>query len=45
MEILLKYFPSLSNRQIDQFRELGNMYREWNQKINVISRKDMDALF
>ena len=45
MEILLKYFPSLSNRQIDQFCELGNMYREWNQKINVISRKDMDALF
>jgi len=45
MEILLKYFPLLSNRQIDQFRELGSLYLEWNQKINIISRKDMDALF
>ncbi len=45
MEILLKYFPLLSDRQISQFRELGSLYMEWNQKINIISRKDMDALF
>lgn len=45
MEILLKYFPLLSNHQIDQFRELGKLYLEWNQKINIISRKDIDALF
>ncbi|PHN01079.1 16S rRNA (guanine(527)-N(7))-methyltransferase RsmG [Flavilitoribacter nigricans] len=45
MDKLLQYFPDLSERQIEQFRQLGPLYREWNDKINVISRKDIDNLF
>ena len=44
-EIILKYFPNLSETQISQFEQLGELYREWNQKINVISRKDIDNLY
>jgi 16S rRNA (guanine527-N7)-methyltransferase len=42
---ILKYFPDLSPLQISQFEQLGPLYREWNEKINVISRKDMDELY
>lgn len=45
MELILKYFPSLSTTQIAQFTALYNLYVEWNAKINVISRKDIDNLY
>jgi 16S rRNA (guanine527-N7)-methyltransferase len=45
LEILTKYFPNLSLLQISQFEALGSLYREWNEKINVISRKDIDELY
>ncbi|MFT4970470.1 MAG: 16S rRNA (guanine527-N7)-methyltransferase [Chitinophagales bacterium] len=41
--MLSEHFPELSSKQIEQFRILGEVVREWNDKINVISRKDMDA--
>jgi 16S rRNA (guanine527-N7)-methyltransferase len=44
MDIVFKYFPFLSDIQIDQFRKLESLYRDWNSKINVISRKDIDHL-
>jgi 16S rRNA (guanine527-N7)-methyltransferase len=46
MEISLiqKHFPSLEEQQIKQFEHLSQLYRDWNDKINVISRKDMDNL-
>ncbi len=43
--LILKYFPELSDLQKEQFGRLENVYREWNEKINVISRKDMDSLY
>lgn len=45
MEILLKYFPDLTSTQIDQFGRLQALYVDWNEKINVISRKDVDHLY
>lgn len=45
MDILIKYFPDLSQEQIRMFGLLDNLYREWNEKINVISRKDVDNLY
>lgn len=45
MEIILKYFPNLSQTQIEQFAALQKLYSEWNEKINVISRKDIDNLY
>src|SRR6478672_11817071 len=45
MEILLKYFSDFSPKQIEQFKALDNLYKDWNSKINVISRKDIDALY
>lgn len=45
MEIILKYFQNLSQNQIEQFSELGPLYAEWNEKINVISRKDISNLY
>ena len=46
MEQILKYFGDvLSAGQIEQFRALGNLYADWNAKINVISRKDIDNLY
>jgi 16S rRNA (guanine527-N7)-methyltransferase len=44
-ELIFKYFPNLTLVQKDQFKALGPIYREWNQKINVISRKDIDNLY
>lgn len=43
--LLLKYFPDLTEEQIHQFELLGKVYPEWNEKINVISRKDVDSLY
>jgi len=45
MELILKYFPELTETQIKQFTELGPLYQEWNDKINVISRKDMEHFY
>ena len=45
MEIIRKYFPDLSSEQAAQIEQLGALYASWNQKINVISRKDIDHLF
>ena len=45
MQIIDKYFPQLSQKQREQFQNLDALYREWNDKINVISRKDIDNLY
>jgi len=45
MEILLKYFADFTEKQAEQFRALEELYKEWNAKINVISRKDIDSLY
>jgi 16S rRNA (guanine527-N7)-methyltransferase len=45
IDIILKYFPKLTEIQQSQFEQLGDLYTEWNQKINVISRKDIDNLY
>ena len=45
MEEILKYFPSLTPRQTEQFEALGTLYPEWNEKINVISRADTDNIY
>jgi len=42
MDLILKYFPDLTDRQKEQFAALPALYSDWNSKINVISRKDMD---
>ena len=45
MQIITKYFNKLSEEQIQQFAKLKDLYRDWNAKINVISRKDIDNLY
>lgn len=45
MEIILKYFPRISEIQKHQFKALYDLYTDWNSKINVISRKDIDNLY
>lgn len=45
MDIILKYFPKLSEKQRGQFAALSDLYNDWNSKINVISRKDIGALY
>ena len=45
MDEILKCFPNLTPIQIEQFQKLDALYHDWNQKINVISRKDIDALY
>ena len=45
MDFITKYFPHLTEEQRRQFAELDPLYRDWNAKINVISRKDIDALY
>ncbi len=45
MELINKYFPNLTDRQMKQFAMLGDLYKEWNAKINVISRKDIDNIY
>lgn len=44
-ELILKHFPELSEKQKEQFQQLGELYIYWNQRINVISRKDMDNFY
>ena len=45
MEIILKYFSEFTEEQLRQFKMLDALYKEWNEKINVISRKDIDGLY
>jgi 16S rRNA (guanine527-N7)-methyltransferase len=45
MDEILNYFPNLTDKQILQFKKLEKLYLDWNTKINVISRKDMDSLY
>ncbi len=44
-ELIANYFPELTKEQKELFGGLGELYREWNEKINVISRKDIDSLY
>jgi 16S rRNA (guanine527-N7)-methyltransferase len=45
MEIILKYFSDFTPQQLEQFTALDELYKDWNSKINVISRKDIDGLY
>lgn len=45
MELILKYFPNLTEDQIEKFEKLEALYQDWNLKINVVSRKDIDELY
>lgn len=45
MEEILKHFPNITEVQKNQFQQLDFLYHDWNEKINVISRKDIDALY
>lgn len=45
MQLLLKYFPNLTEDQIQKFKQLESLYQDWNLKINVVSRKDIDELY
>lgn len=45
IEIITKYFPKLTDTQKSQLEQLNELYRDWNSKINVISRKDIDNLY
>ncbi|MBB6327250.1 16S rRNA (guanine527-N7)-methyltransferase [Algoriphagus iocasae] len=45
VEIIQEYFPDLSEKQKEQFSKLAELYADWNSKINVISRKDMDQFY
>lgn len=45
MDLITKYFPDLTDLQSENFAQLGQLYREWNDKINVVSRKDIDSIY
>lgn len=45
LDILLKYFPDLTDTQKEQFIKMNELYQDWNEKINVVSRKDVDLLY
>ena len=45
MQLILKYFPNLTEDQIEKFEKLESLYQDWNLKINVVSRKDIDELY
>ena len=45
VDLISKYFPSLTQEQLDRFTKLGELYPHWNAQINVISRKDIDSLY
>lgn len=45
MDVILKYFADFSEKQLQQFAALEGLYKEWNEQINVISRKDIDSLY
>lgn len=44
-DLIIKYFPDITERQNQQFESLGALYEEWNARINVVSRKDMEHLY
>jgi len=43
--IIFNYFPSLSDKQKDQINQLGRLYKDWNDKINLVSRKDIENIY
>ncbi|HMP99489.1 MAG TPA: class I SAM-dependent methyltransferase, partial [Cyclobacteriaceae bacterium] len=43
--LIQKYFPDLTEKQLKQFQQLGPLYAGWNEKINVISRKDIENIY
>lgn len=45
MELIKNYFPDLTERQLQQFAQLETLYKDWNLKINVVSRKDIDEIY
>lgn len=45
MDKILTYFPDLTDIQIERFEKLSDLYKDWNQKINVVSRKDIDEIY
>lgn len=45
MDVILKYFSEFTPKQMEQFAALEPLYKDWNEKINVISRKDIDSLY
>ena len=45
MLIILKYFPNLTSEQIFRFEKMDSLYRDWNRKINIISRKEINLLY
>ena len=45
MNLIEQYFPNLSDRQRTQLAQLDSLYREWNEQVNIISRKDIDNLY
>jgi len=45
MELINKYFDKLTDKQVEQFNHLATLYKDWNQKINVVSRKDIDEIY
>lgn len=45
MELIKTYFPELSEKQLTQYEALYDLYTDWNSKINVISRKDIENLY
>ena len=45
MDVVLKYFSDFTDKQLQQFKALDELYKEWNAKINVISRKDIESLY
>jgi len=45
LELITSYFSDFSARQLEQFKQLAPIYTEWNQQINVISRKDIESLY
>jgi 16S rRNA (guanine527-N7)-methyltransferase len=44
-QIIKEHFPHITDHQVEQFSKLGDLYKEWNAQINVISRKDIDQLY
>lgn len=45
MDLILKYFFELTEKQKEQFQKMGEVYQEWNEKVNLISRKDIENLY
>ena len=45
MDLIKKYFSDFTEQQLQQFGALENLYKEWNEKINVVSRKDIDSIY